>query len=165
MNRRRGLSRGGRVVLALAVGAGVFGIATAVQASIPDANGVVHACYNTNLAHGNPTGALRVIDTAKPDGSCAPWEKPLSWNATGVDRRQGADRRHGADRRRGDDRRARCNRGERHKRGQGCYWRDRAKRSKGADGNNRSEGSERRPRAKWSTGAEGHNRRERSERR
>ena len=45
------------------VGWAVFGIASAVQASIPDASGVIHGCYNTSLAHGNPTGALRVIDT------------------------------------------------------------------------------------------------------
>ena len=80
----RGLSRGGRVLLAVVVGGVTFGIATAVQASIPDARGVIHACYNTSLAHGNPTGALRVIDTARPNGTCASWETSLSWNATGV---------------------------------------------------------------------------------
>jgi hypothetical protein len=84
------LSRGGRLVLAIAVGGAVFGIATAVQASIPDADGVIHACYNTSLAHGNPTGALRVIDTAKVNGNCAGWESPLSWNATGVSGETGA---------------------------------------------------------------------------
>ncbi len=40
MQRLRRLSRGGRFLLALAVGGAVFGIATAVQASIPDASGV-----------------------------------------------------------------------------------------------------------------------------
>jgi hypothetical protein len=45
-----------------------------VQASIPDASGVVHACYNTSLAHGSPTGALRAIDTSAANGNCAPWE-------------------------------------------------------------------------------------------
>ena len=84
MHRLRGLSRGGRLVLALAIGAAVFGIATAVQASIPDSSGVMHGCYNTSLAHGNPTGALRVIDTAKPNGSCTSWETAVSWNANGV---------------------------------------------------------------------------------
>lgn len=78
------LSVGGRALLALVVGGAVFGIATAVQASIPDANGVIHGCYNTSLAHGNPTGALRVIDTAKINGNCASWEAPLNWNQTGV---------------------------------------------------------------------------------
>ncbi len=84
MHRLRSLSRGGRLVLALVVGGATFGIATAVQASIPDANGVIHGCYNTSLAHGNPTGALRVIDTAKANGNCASWEAPLNWNAKGV---------------------------------------------------------------------------------
>jgi hypothetical protein len=84
MHRLRSLSRGGRLVLALAVGGAVFGIATAVQASIPDASGVIHGCYNTSLAHGNPLGALRVIDTAKPNGNCASWEAPLNWSAKGV---------------------------------------------------------------------------------
>jgi hypothetical protein len=71
------------LLLAVAVGGVTFGIASAVQASIPDANGVIHGCYNTSLAHGNPTGALRVIDTAKPNGNCASWEAPLNWNQTG----------------------------------------------------------------------------------
>ncbi len=79
MHRLRGLSRGGRLVLALAVGGAVFGIATAVQASIPDSSGVIHGCYNNSLAHGYPTGALRVIDTSKVNGNCASWETPLNW--------------------------------------------------------------------------------------
>ena len=45
-----------RLLLGLAVGGAVFGVASAVQASIPDANGVIHGCYNTSVAHGNPTG-------------------------------------------------------------------------------------------------------------
>jgi hypothetical protein len=84
MHRIRGLSRGGRVLLALAVGGAVFGVATAVQASIPEASGVIHGCYNTSLQHGNPPGALRVIDTAKINGNCASWEAPLNWNANGA---------------------------------------------------------------------------------
>lgn len=74
----------GKVLAAIAVGGAAFGIATAVQASIPDANGVIHACYTTSLAHGNPTGALRVIDTATANGHCASWEQPLSWNQRGA---------------------------------------------------------------------------------
>ena len=84
MNRLQSLGRGGRLLLAVAVGGAVFGIATAVQASIPDASGVIHGCYSTSLAHGNPTGGLRVIDTVKANGVCASWEKPLNWNAAGV---------------------------------------------------------------------------------
>ena len=78
------LGPSGRLLVAVAVGGVLFGIATAVQASIPDANGVIHGCYNTSLAHGSPTGALRVIDTARPDGNCASWEAPLNWNVRGV---------------------------------------------------------------------------------
>ena len=76
--------KGGRLLLALAVGGAVFGIATAVQASIPDSSGVIHGCYNTSLARGTPTGALRVIDAAKPNANCASWEAAVSWNANGV---------------------------------------------------------------------------------
>jgi hypothetical protein len=89
-HRFRGFGRGGRIVLALAVGGAVFGIATAVQASIPDASGVIHGCYNTSLAHGSPTGALRVIDTAKINGVCASWEAPLNWSQKGVTGATGA---------------------------------------------------------------------------
>ena len=44
MEQLRSLSRGGRLLVALAVGGAVFGIATAVQADIPD-NGVIHGSY------------------------------------------------------------------------------------------------------------------------
>jgi hypothetical protein len=84
MSRLRSLGRAGKLLLALGVAGAVFGIATAVQASIPDSSGMIHACYNTSVAHGNPTGALRVIDTAKPNGNCASWEAPLNWNANGI---------------------------------------------------------------------------------
>ncbi len=84
MHRLGGLGRAGKAVLALAVGGAVLGVATAVQASIPDASGVIHGCYNTSLTHGNPTGELRVIDTSKPNGTCASWEAPLNWNQTGA---------------------------------------------------------------------------------
>jgi hypothetical protein len=57
---------------------------TAVQASIPDASGVIHGCYNNSLAHGNLTGALRVIDTAKVNGNCASWETALNWGQGGT---------------------------------------------------------------------------------
>lgn len=84
MRRMPALRAAGRVVAAVCVGGAVFGIATAVQAAIPDANGTIHACYNTSLAHGNPVGALRVIDTSQPNGACATWEKALAWNQRGV---------------------------------------------------------------------------------
>jgi hypothetical protein len=55
----------------------VFGIASAVQASIPDANGVIHGCYGKA---GTPSqGDLRVTDS----GLCKPTENPLDWNQVG----------------------------------------------------------------------------------
>jgi hypothetical protein len=68
------LSRAGRIVLALGVAGVAFAFATAVQAAIPDGQAVVHSCYNTSLAHGSPTGAMRAIDTDKVGGTCASWE-------------------------------------------------------------------------------------------
>jgi hypothetical protein len=53
----------------------VFGIATAVQAAIPDAQGVIHGCYN-------PQGALRVIDSAS--AICKNNETSLNWNQRGI---------------------------------------------------------------------------------
>jgi len=78
MKHFKRLGRGSRLVLALAVGGAVFGIASAVQASIPDSNGVIHGCY---AKAGNPSqGALRVIDSS---AACKPIENPLNWNQTG----------------------------------------------------------------------------------
>jgi hypothetical protein len=77
MHRLRRLSRGGQLLLALAVGGVVFGITTAVQADIPD-GGVIHGCY------GKPgttyKGQLREPARLEPD------------------RPHGADRPHRADR-------------------------------------------------------------------
>jgi hypothetical protein len=84
MHRFLDLGYGRRLVLAFAIAGATFGIASAVQASIPDAKGVIHGCYNTSLAHGNPLGALRAIDTATVNGNCASWEAPLDWNQRGV---------------------------------------------------------------------------------
>jgi hypothetical protein len=53
--------RGARLLVALAVGGALFGIAAAVQASIPDPAGVIHGCYKTNK------GDLRVIDPSSQD--------------------------------------------------------------------------------------------------
>jgi hypothetical protein len=66
-----------RLIVCLAVAGAAFGIATAVQASIPDASGIVHACYNTSNANGYPNGALRAIDTAKVNGHCGQGEAPV----------------------------------------------------------------------------------------
>jgi hypothetical protein len=76
MDRLRGLSRGGRLLLALAVGGGVFAIASAVYADIPD-SGVIHTCYSRT------TLALHVIDSDLGQHCNAATELALSWNQTG----------------------------------------------------------------------------------
>lgn len=81
MKRLRRLGGGGRLVLALTIGGAVFGIATAVQASIPDSSGVIHACRNTQPSLGT-LGAVRVVDTDAGQ-ACRPGEVPLVWNQKG----------------------------------------------------------------------------------
>jgi hypothetical protein len=74
-----------RVLLALAVAGAVFGVASAVQASIPDANGVAHGCYLTKpkLGQADPRpGDLRLIDT-DAGKQCAVDEQPVSLATTG----------------------------------------------------------------------------------
>ena len=62
-------------LVAGAVGAG-FALAGGVAvASIPDASGVIHACYPS-------TGILRVVDTGKAT-KCPKGETPLTWSQTG----------------------------------------------------------------------------------
>src|SRR5579859_4808084 len=90
-------------LVAVIAGAGLFGVATAVQASVPDAGGVIHACYNANSAHGSPTGALRVIDTSKIGGVCASGESPLNWNAKGPTGAQGPQGAQGVQGPKGDN--------------------------------------------------------------
>ena len=77
-----------RITIALAVLAGALGITAAVNASIPDGAGVIHGCYTTSPLKGQPTGALRVIDTSKTS-SCAQGEAPLSWSQKGPTGPQG----------------------------------------------------------------------------
>jgi hypothetical protein len=79
------LGRGGIVAFAFVVaGLALGGIA---YASIPDSSGVIHACYNTGS---NPSGALRVIDTAK-GVTCSRNEKPIAWNQAGPQGPQGPE--------------------------------------------------------------------------
>jgi hypothetical protein len=86
MHRRRRLDRSGRLVLALAVGGAVFGIATVVQADIPD-SGVIHGCY---AKPGTPQkGQLRIRDASKGE-QCRYYENTLAWNAAGVTGAAGA---------------------------------------------------------------------------
>ncbi len=60
-------------LLAVAIGGALFGVTTAVQASIPD-NGVIHGCYGNS-------GGLRVIDNATE--ACKSAETALNWNQQG----------------------------------------------------------------------------------
>lgn len=86
----RRLGYAGRLVLALGVGGAVFGIASAVQASIPDASGVIHGCYGKP---GTPQkGQLRVVDASTGE-QCRLTENLLSWNQSG---RPGATGARGA---------------------------------------------------------------------
>lgn len=82
MHRFARLGRGARVLVAIVVGLSLFGIATAVQASIPGSNGVIHGCYTKSAAPGSQPGALRVIDTASGQ-TCQLSEGALDWNQTG----------------------------------------------------------------------------------
>jgi collagen triple helix repeat protein len=87
MHRFRGVSRGGRLLLALVVGGAVFGIATAVQASIPGANGVIYGCYGKA---GTPyKGNLRVRDAGQGE-QCRVYENQLNWNQQGPTGTRGA---------------------------------------------------------------------------
>jgi hypothetical protein len=79
MESVRKLRRGGRVLVALAVAAAAFGIASAVQADIPD-GGVIVGCYGKP---GTPQkGQLRVRD-ADHGEQCRYYENPISWNQVG----------------------------------------------------------------------------------
>jgi hypothetical protein len=82
MMRLHSLGVGGRVVLALAVGGAAFGIATAVQAAIPDAQGVIHGCYATNgVAKATNGTPLNIIDSAV--ASCKANNTSITWNQKG----------------------------------------------------------------------------------
>ena len=73
--------RSQRVLVALVVAGSAFGIATAVQADIPD-SGVIHGCYQFN-APNTSQGVLRVIDASRHE-SCRFNENALNWNQRGV---------------------------------------------------------------------------------
>jgi hypothetical protein len=58
-------------------------------ASIPDGNGVVHACYH------NSNGSVRIIDSTS--ASCGNNESAISWSQVGPTGPTGADGADGAD--------------------------------------------------------------------
>ena len=67
------------IVAGLVVGGGWSAV---VLASIPDASGVIHACYTTAV------GAVRIIDS--PSQSCNALETAITWNQAGPQGTQGA---------------------------------------------------------------------------
>jgi hypothetical protein len=71
-----------RMLTALAVGLGAFGIASVVQASIPDSQGVIHGCYYKGAGNLERQGALRAVDTDRGQ-ACRADESPVSWNQAG----------------------------------------------------------------------------------
>lgn len=78
-------SRGPRLaMLAIAVlglAAAAAGIARSMSSGpIPDAQGVIHACYK------NPNGLARIVSS---DANCTRAETPIQWNQTGVQGPQG----------------------------------------------------------------------------
>jgi len=81
MERLKRLGRGSKLIVAVCFGGAVFGIVSAVQAAIPDSNGVIHGCYQFSQTNNNG-GALRVIDKDK-NQICRKLEKPLDWNQRG----------------------------------------------------------------------------------
>jgi type VI secretion system secreted protein Hcp len=83
------IGRPWRAVALLAVGAVGGGAALAV-ASVPDGNGVIHACVTTDAANGLPAPGpnVRIIDSAHQAcntlaGGPSPQEATLNWNVTG----------------------------------------------------------------------------------
>jgi hypothetical protein len=78
----RGISRPGRlsrILVAVAVAGIGFGVASVVQADIPD-NGVIHGCYGKP---GTPQkGQLRVRDSDQGE-QCRFYENNLDWNQIG----------------------------------------------------------------------------------
>lgn len=75
----------GRPFLAAAIALACLGLAVSAAGTIPDAQGIIHACYNPRQA-----ATLRVIDTAKGQ-ACTSNEKPLNWNQRGTRGPPGAD--------------------------------------------------------------------------
>jgi hypothetical protein len=77
--RTKGRKRWPRVVCATSIGALALVGWSVAAASIPDANGTVHACYNVS-APLLPKGNVRIIDGSQ---HCASYERSISWNQVG----------------------------------------------------------------------------------
>ena len=93
----------GKAGLLLAVGLAGGGTAVAV-ATVPDAGGVIHACYSVSNGEPAPNATLTVIDpsanqtcstTAPPAGGPPP-QRELTWNQQGPPGQQGQQGPQGA---------------------------------------------------------------------
>lgn len=62
-----------RTLMSIAVASLVAAAAGVAYATVPDDQGVIHACYKTDK------GQLRVVDAS----TCSPGESPITWNQTG----------------------------------------------------------------------------------
>jgi hypothetical protein len=80
-DRFRGIGRGARRAL-IVTGVGAIALAGwgVAAATIPDANGTVHACYNIGSLL-RPVGDVRIVDAST---RCLPSERAIVWNQTGV---------------------------------------------------------------------------------
>ena len=73
-----------RFLPALVIAVSVLTLGGIAGARVPDAGGVIHACYSSSL------GTMRVIDTEiMPQRGCRAQEQALEWNAKGRDGEQG----------------------------------------------------------------------------
>lgn len=81
MKRVRRLSGGRRLLVALVVGGASFGIASAVQASIPGASQVIHGCYSPSGANATGGTTLNILNSTK--ASCGKTMRPIAWNQKG----------------------------------------------------------------------------------
>jgi hypothetical protein len=70
-----------RLLVGACVVLGVGAIASAVQAGIPDGNGVNHGCYSANGAEATNGAPLNIIDN--PGASCSKGQAAVTWNQTG----------------------------------------------------------------------------------
>ena len=70
-----------RVFACACIVVGVGAIATAVQASIPDGSGVIHACYSDRGASGRNGTQLNIVDSAT--SGCTGGQTEVHWGQTG----------------------------------------------------------------------------------
>jgi hypothetical protein len=74
-----------RAIATGAIAVALIALAGIASATIPDADGVIHACYKKSSPN---QGTLSVIDTGKGQ-SCSGGETPLTWSQTGPEGPQG----------------------------------------------------------------------------